>query len=280
MTTWWAVDVHPAQSQDSVAVAAWLVAHTNQALEERSDGALVATVQDEGAAGLLVQAAGRQWGERITVGQPRALEAVDWSTQWRAGLGPRRVGRLSIVPSWLMDEFDEDGPSLALDPESAFGSGEHGSTRAALFLLDRLLQPGDRVLDLGSGSGILTLAAIKLGAARAAGIDSDGDAIPVAQRNARRNDLTDTVAFVAGDAGALAPLLGPAELIVSNILRLANEALIPGILATLADGGCVIFSGMEVDEADDFRAALAAHRLVPVLETVDEGWWAVGAKRC
>jgi len=98
------------------------------------------------------------------------------------------------VPSWIEPPAD-GGPTVVLDPESAFGSGEHGSTRAALTLLERHLRPGDRVLDLGSGSGILTIAAAKLGAASAIGIENDAEANPVARRNAAHNDVTAAVTF-------------------------------------------------------------------------------------
>ena len=82
-----------------------------------------------------------------------------------------------------------------LDPETAFGSGEHGSTRAALTLLERHLVPGHRVLDLGSGSGILAIAAVKLGAAMAIGIENDAEANEVARRNAERNGVSPPSSF-------------------------------------------------------------------------------------
>jgi ribosomal protein L11 methyltransferase len=170
---------------------------------------------------------------------------VDWSTRWRDGLGARRFGRLTVVPSWVPHE-SADGPVVVLDPESAFGSGEHGSTRAALALLERHLRSGDRVLDLGSGSGILAIAAVKLGASRAVGIENDAEAIPVARRNAERNTTSGAVAFLEGDAGDLAPLLGPADLLLSNILRTVNTTLLPAIVAALRPGGLAIFSGMEL----------------------------------
>jgi ribosomal protein L11 methyltransferase len=203
---------------------------------------------------------------------------VDWTTRWREGLGARRFGRLTVVPSWL-DQPAGDGPTVVLDPETAFGSGEHGSTRAALVLLERHLRAGDRVLDLGSGSGILAIAAAKLGAARAVGIENDAEANPVAWRNARRNAVEDAVEFLDGDAGDLAPLLGPADLLLSNILRSVNTALLPAIVSSLRPGGLAIFSGMERAEAPIFRPVLAAAGLSARDEVEDAGWWAVAAAR-
>ncbi len=235
-------------------MGAWLVARTGQAVEERDDGTLVTFAEDERAADALVAALAAE-GEAPVATSRRPLEPVDWTTRWRDGLGPRHFGRLTVVPSWIELPAD-DGPAVVLDPESAFGSGEHGSTRAALTLLERHLRPGDRVLDLGSGSGILAIAAAKLGAASAVGIENDAEANPVAWRNAERNGVRTAVDFLEGDAGDLAPLLGPADLLLSNILRLVNTALLPAIVAALRPGGLAIFSGMEELEAPLFRPVL------------------------
>lgn len=274
MTPWWAVDVHVARKQRAPDVAEWLVGRTGQALEDRGDGSLVASLEAESPDSLLDELRSA-FGNEIDAISVRSVPLTDWSTSWREGLGPRTVGRLSLVPSWTEPESFPEGLTLILDPESAFGSGEHGSTRAAWTLLDRHLKPGDTVLDLGTGSGILALAAARLGARRAVGIEIDSDALPVAERNARRNALGHLVSFVEGDAGSLAPLLGPADIVLSNILRLANVALLPAINESLAPGATVIFSGMEQEEAELFLPELEAHGHRVVDETVDQGWWAV-----
>jgi ribosomal protein L11 methyltransferase len=274
--TWWAIDVRPDPSRREW-LGAWLVARTGQAVEERDDGTLVTFAEDERAADALVAALAVESGTPVETSR-RPLEAVDWTTRWRDGLGARRFGRLTVVPSWA-DEGVGGGPTVVLDPETAFGSGEHGSTRAALTLLERHLRPGDRVLDLGSGSGILAIAAAKLGAARAVGIENDAEANPVAWRNARRNAVHDVVEFLDGDAGDLAPLLGPADLLLSNILRTVNTALLPSIVSALRPGALAIFSGMECPEAHLFRPTLAAAALIVRDEVEDAGWWAVAAVR-
>lgn len=274
--SWWAIDVRPDPSRREW-VGAWLVARTGQAVEERDDGTLVTFAEDERAADALVAALAAQ-GEAPVATSRRPLEPVDWTTRWRDGLGPRHFGRLTVVPSWIEPPTD-DGPAVVLDPESAFGSGEHGSTRAALTLLERHLRPGDRVLDLGSGSGILAIAAAKLGAACAVGIENDAEANPVAWRNAERNGVRAAVDFLEGDAGDLAPLLGPADLLLSNILRLVNTALLPAIVAALRPGGLAIFSGMEELEAPLFRPVLETAGLAVRDEVTDTGWWAVAASR-
>ena len=274
--TWWAIDVRPDPARREW-TGAWLVARTGHAVEERDDGTLVTFAEDECAADALVAALAEESGVPVESSR-RALEAVDWTTRWRDGLGARRFGRLRVVPSWL-DDPPRDEPTVVLDPENAFGSGEHGSTRAALALLERHVRPGDQVLDLGSGSGILAIAAVKLGAARAVGIENDAEANPVAWRNARRNGVGDRVEFLDGDAGDLAPLLGPADLLLSNILRTVNTALLPAIVAATRPGGRVIFSGMERAEAELFRPVLPAAGLSALDEVEDAGWWAVSAVR-
>lgn len=275
--TWWAIDVRTAPDRREQ-VGAWLVAWTGQAVEEREDGTLVTFAPDEAAAGVLVAELTRsETSPPETTLRP--LETIDWSVRWRDGLGPRHFGRLTVVPSWVAGADAADPHTVVLDPESAFGSGEHGSTRAALTLLERHLREGDRVLDLGSGSGILAVAAAKLGASIAIGIENDAEATPVARRNAERNGADGRVSFLDGDAGDLAPLLGPTDLILSNILRIANTELLPAIVAALRPGGLAIFSGMEEAEALGFREALALGHFEVRDEVVDAGWWAVAAAR-
>lgn len=274
--SWWAIDVRTAADRRD-RLTAWLVARTGHAVEERDDGTLVTFAPDEAAADALVTELGCEV-DAMAETRRRLLEPVDWSTRWRDGLLPRHFGKLTVVSSWLPEAKAPDSHTVVLDPETAFGSGEHGSTRAALTLLERLLRPGQLVLDLGSGSGILAIAAVKLGAARAVGIENDPEAVPVAIRNAERNGVCGQVEFLEGDAGVLAALVGPAELILSNILRTANTALLPAIAEASAPESLVIFSGMEHTEAPDFRRTLSAAGFAVVEETVDSDWWGVAAR--
>ena len=209
--------------------------------------------------------------------EPPAGRAVDWSTRWRDGLGARRIGRLTIIPSWFPklgarsahhrarpgDRVRQRGARL--DPRGADAARAH-------------LRPGDRVLDLGSGSGILAIAAIKLGAARAIGIENDPEANEVAARNAARNGVGRTGRISRGRRGCLAPLLGPADLLLSNILRRSTPRSCRSSPA-LRPGGLAIFSGMEQAEADEFRPALAAAGFAEREEALDAGWWGVAAER-
>jgi ribosomal protein L11 methyltransferase len=275
--TWWSVEVRaPARHKD--ALGAWLVTRTGQAVEERDESTLVAFASGSEAAAHLVEEISRETEGRVET-EPRPIESIDWSHQWRQGLGIRRVGRLSIIPSWLPEAATPSPYDVVLDPETAFGSGEHGSTRVALILTDQLVRKGNAVLDLGSGSGILAIAAVKLGASRAWGIEIDPEAIAVAERNAARNQVDGRVEFLQGDAAALAPLLEPADLVLSNILRVENARLLPVISKALKPRGIGIFSGMEVAEADEFRQTLEHSGFSIVEEAIDSAWWGVAARR-
>ncbi len=276
--TWWAIDVRtPPDARERL--GAWLVARTGQAVEERDDGTLVTFAPDEQAAEDLIAEIARTAEGVAPETTRRKIDPVDWTTRWRDGLGARRFGRLTVTPSWAAEPADAAGPIVILDPETAFGSGEHGSTRVALTLLEHLVRPGHTVLDLGSGSGILAIAAAKLGACRAIGIEVDAEANVVAGRNAARNGVESAVEFLDGDARDLAPLLGPVDLVLSNILRSANTALLPAIADALRPAGLAIFSGMEVAEARLFLPALASSGFAAIHERTDTGWWGVAARR-
>lgn len=279
----YAIDVI-APEADRDAVAALLVERSGQAIEELDDGTLIAWAADESSANVLhdaVVALGIGHEARV-----RALATTDWTTEWKKGLGSRTVGRIIVTPSWVTVEAKAGEVVVVIDPETAFGSGEHGSTRGALLLLDRAMarhasrqaHQGARVIDLGSGSAILAIAAAKLGAARAFGIEFDVEANPVAERNVERNGVGDRVVILEGDASELAPLGAPADIVVSNILRNVNVLLLPAIKAALATRGVAIFAGMEVAEEVLFKPELEQAGFAVMDEAHDAGWWSCTAR--
>ena len=259
------------------ALAAWLVGRTGEAVLERPDGEVVGYVEDAGVDALAAEIQERE-GRDVPIGRS-VVPPVDWVTHWCDGMGARTVGRILLAPSWIAATPAAGQVRLTLDPETAFGSGEHGSTRGALLLLDRHLPPGARMLDLGSGSGILAIAAALLGAARAVGIELDGDAVPIAEANAEKNGVSDRVVFIHGDAGRSAALGAPADLVCSNILRNINVSLLPAIRDAMAPGAVAVFAGMEEAEAALFRPELSAAGFTAIDEARDEGWWSVAARR-
>jgi ribosomal protein L11 methyltransferase len=287
----WAIDVR-VEGAERESVAALLVQATGQAVEERDDGTLVGWAETkEGAekvrdAMLALSASEGCEVRGVAAAAVRALPPVDWTTEWKKGLAPRTIGRVVVTPSWVPVTPEAGQVVVTVDPETAFGSGEHGSTRGALLLLDRALQHpalrtshSARVLDLGSGSGILAIAALKLGAARAVAIEFDPEANPVAERNAERNGVADRMVILEGDAGALAPLGAPADIVISNILRSVNTILIPAIIAAMAPDAVAIFAGMEESEEHLFRPVLERAGLVVIDEVRDANWWSCCTRR-
>jgi ribosomal protein L11 methyltransferase len=271
--TWWAIHVVPDPARREV-VAQWLVNATGAAIAEREDGSLAGAAPSGEEASRIAGELEREFGLAASLAE---LPDADWSIRWREGIEPRRVGRLLIVPTWRRDAEPEIMARVVIDPENAFGSGEHGSTRGALALLDRHVQPGVRVLDLGSGSGILSIAAVILGARSSIGVECDAEANTVAERNAESNGVSGKVRFLTGDAATLAPVAGPADLVLSNILRTVNVTLLPAIRQSLAPGGIVIFAGMEDQESELFRGPLREAGFSVVDEWRDAGWWSVAA---
>jgi ribosomal protein L11 methyltransferase len=273
---WWRV-VFAAPPGTADAIAGMIVAATGSGVEELADGALTTTLESEAAARDLIDRVAQHFPGASAICS--ATASIDWSTRWRDGIMTRRFGRLLLTPSWLPVAPTAGDVVITIDPESAFGSGEHGSTRGALALLERHLQRGDRVLDLGSGSGILSIAAVALGARSAIGFEIDEPSIPVADTNARRNGVDGAISFISGDAADLAPLAGPVEVVCSNILRTVNVVLLPAIAAALIPGGIAIFAGMEAPEAPLFEPVLAAGGFDSLDTVIDDGWWSVAAKR-
>lgn len=275
-SAWWRLTI-TADPAILDTIAATVVAATGQGVEELRRGVVATVLDSERHARELAVSLEQHFSlEAVSV---ERCAAVDWLTHWRDGIITRTFGRLVLTPSWLPATPVADQVVVTIDPESAFGSGEHGSTRGALALVERHLRPGDRVLDLGSGSGILSIAAAKLGARRAVGIDVDPEAIAVADANARKNSVAGAAIFLLGGAGELAPLVAPAEVICSNILRSVNTLLLPVVCRSLADRGTAIFAGMEVPERGLFLPVLESHDLEPVDELDDAGWWSVAARR-
>jgi ribosomal protein L11 methyltransferase len=279
----WAIDVIAPEAERE-AVGALLVDRTGQAIEELEDGTLIAWAADERTA-VAVRDQIIAKGEGYEA-QVRPLADTDWTTEWKKGLGPRTVGRIVVTPSWVPVDAKPGEVVVVVDPETAFGSGEHGSTRGALLLLDRAMarhasrqaHQGARVLDLGSGSGILAIAAAKLGAARAVAIEFDPEANPVAERNVERNEVSDRVVILEGDAGELAMLGAPADIVVSNILRNVNVLLLPAIKRAMSPRGVAIFAGMEEAEQVLFKPELEQAGLVVMDDVRDAGWWSCTAR--
>lgn len=214
--------------------------------------------------------------DRLGLDVSAELESIpeqDWVRQTQAQFDPIRItDRLWIVPSWH-EPPRPDAVNIALDPGLAFGTGSHPSTRLCLVWLANHLHGGETVLDYGCGSGILAIAAAKLGAARVVGVDIDPQAVTAAQDNALRNQVQ--AQFFLPDA---APPM-QADLLVANILTNPLKALAPLLAGRVRTGGQLLLSGILDAQARDVIATYTPWFDIS-LAGMQDGWALLaGARR-
>lgn len=199
----------------------------------------------------------------------------DWALTWKRGLRPRRLTpRLVVKPTWAEFAATPGDVVIDIDPQMAFGTGEHATTRGCLRLLDAVLAPGDRVLDVGSGSAILAIAAARLGAAHVWAVESDADANLNARENIAQNGVEPvvTLAEATADATWLAAQQ-PFDLILANILSGVIRPLLPAFASALRPTGRLIVSGiLQTEHEQVVRAAAAAGFQLERVDAEDE-WW-------
>jgi ribosomal protein L11 methyltransferase len=186
----------------------------------------------------------------------RRLQQTDWENAWKRYFFVRHVGtRLVIVPSWRRYDPKPDEVVLDLDPGMAFGTGVHPTTRLCLVLLEKHLRAGTRVLDLGTGSGILAIAAAKLGAAQVDAVDLETTAVRVATENVARNGVASVVRVYQGDAARALDAVRY-DLVLANINLRVIQPLLPILAPRLAELGCAILSGVLREHEPILRHAL------------------------
>ncbi|MEP7065761.1 MAG: 50S ribosomal protein L11 methyltransferase [Gemmatimonadota bacterium] len=201
------------------------------------------------------------------------LGEVDWSTRWVTRVGVQRIGRIAVAPPWMGDAIADAEIPILIEPAMAFGTGEHETTRGVLTLMQSLVTPGALVADLGSGSGVLAIAAAKLGAGRVVAIEMDPDAIGNAVENVERNGVAGQVSVLQGDAAALLPLIAPVSLILANIISSVITELSPAMHRALPPGGRAVISGILVSERDQLLSSLAVDGWCVEFELREGEWW-------
>lgn len=185
----------------------------------------------------------------------------DWLSGWRSHFGVLQIGRrLLIKPSWETVTVAPGQLVIVIDPQMAFGTGEHPTTRFCLQALEDLVQEGDLVLDVGTGSGILAIAAVKLGAKRVLGLDIDPQAIATARENALINGVSRQVDFSCSslDPGVRSKRF---DRVVANINSEVSLPLLPEVKRVLKSKGHIILSGFLVAEEEFLRRSLSANGL-------------------
>jgi ribosomal protein L11 methyltransferase len=208
----------------------------------------------------------------------RTLEEKAWSEAWRDHFQTLNVAPgLVIVPSWEKHEAEEGEVVVVLEPGAAFGTGGHPTTRLCLRALVRHLRPGDRVIDVGCGSGILAIAAAVLGASHVLATDNDVAALPIAQANAKRNAVADRIRFLEADL--LTGISGPWDLVVCNIVAEEVIRLAESLPSLLSRGARCIVSGFVGASIARVEDALSGAGLTMLETPGEEGWAACVAMR-
>ena len=193
------------------------------------------------------------------------VEEQNWVQLTQAQFDPIRVSdRLWIVPSWH-EAPDPEAIVLVLDPGMAFGTGSHPTTRLCLEWLERTVTEGVSVLDYGCGSGILAIAAARLGATEVLGVDIDRQAVTAAKDNAERNNVN------ARFDDSAKEIKGQYDIVVANILSNPLKALAPAICSHVRPGGRLALSGILAEQADDLIACYAPYVPLSIADTRD-GW--------
>ncbi len=242
-----------------------------RAIEERQVGSAIelwAVLGDSAASTAFVD----RWRDRWTA----RVEVVDLtpSDTWKRYSEPVIVNeKLVIVPAWMNFREKERFPFIvSIDPEESFGLGDHPTTRIVADLLCRLMAPESSVLDMGTGSGVLSIVAAVLGARRVVGIDRAIGAVAVAQRNAERNTVSEVTEF---SEGSTVPIGEQFDFVAANILAPVLLDLCEPIVRSVEPGGTIILSGLHIDRRQDVINRYVAEGCRLVDDLVLEGWCGV-----
>jgi ribosomal protein L11 methyltransferase len=200
-----------------------------------------------------------------------SVDDSDWTEAWKQGYAPQRIGRIVIVPSWLDEPINPGELAIRLDPGMAFGTGLHPTTRGCLELLQRVGPMPDRCLDVGTGSGILGLAALRLGAGHVVGLDTDPIAVTAATANAALNQLADRFEARQGTLPDQAPE-GPFPLVLANLVASILIELASALAVSTAARGTLIASGIIAPRADEVLASFGAAGF-HLIDRLDDGEW-------
>ena len=195
---------------------------------------------------------------------------TDWTRAWRSFFRPvYPTPRMAICPPWDRVPDPPGGFTIAIDPQMAFGTGHHETTRLALLGLEKKIMSGDRVLDVGTGSGILSIAAVKLGASEVIAVDIEADAIENARANCVLNDVDAQVVLMQCSAHAVSGIF---DVVVANMISSILFHIIPELAKRLCPEGCAILGGILDREREAFCAVLDRANLV-LDEMIEDGEW-------
>ncbi len=211
------------------------------------------------------------------------VDEEDWANAWKAHYQPIRLGkRILIRPLWIELDVHPNDIHIALDPGMAFGTGTHPTTQLCLEALEDTVTNGIKVLDLGSGSGILAIAAAKLGAVDVLALDNDPVAVKSSIENIEVNGVADKITAQEGSLETVLHSARRFDLIVVNILaRIIIQMCADGLGNIVRPGGIAIFSGLTFEQVEDVEAALKSAGLIPYKrrQQVDGDWMVIECRR-
>ena len=209
----------------------------------------------------------------------REVEQEDWENAWKEHFNVLHVGkRVVIKPTWREFEAAPTDVIVELDPGMAFGTGHHPTTKMCIEMLEERLRTGDRVLDVGCGSGILAIAAVKLGASGVVGLEVDPEAAGVARVNIRHNGVAETARVLDGTLPHSQVPSQVFDLVVVNISARVILSMAPHLVAATRPGGALIASGMLEDRGAEVANALVTHGAEIERRMVEEDWVTVLAQ--
>ena len=201
--------------------------------------------------------------------EPEGVEQEDWQNAWKKYYHAMDIGeRLAIVPGW--EDYRTDRIRIVMDPGMAFGTGTHHTTSMCMEYLEEIITPQAEVFDVGTGSGILSIAAAKLGAKNIVAVDIDANAVRIAKENIAGNGLSEVIAVKEGDL--LHGTEGKADVIIANIIADIIIMLLPDVAQKLKADGKFLASGIIEEREDDIKQAAAASGL-KVVSTRHKGGW-------
>ncbi len=259
--TFWQIVVRAADAEQAERLAAEAYAAGATGLEERErENQITLILYAPTAAAEAVRDALAEAAPGIRIEPPVEVPEIDWPEKWKAGLTATIISpRLLIRPPFVSVALLPAQAEIVIDPGQAFGTGEHPSTHLALDWIDELaptLKSGARILDVGTGTGILSLAAAKLGPAVPVAFDTDSLATSAARENARTNGLGERLRLFTGGLEAIGGVAF--DLVVANLLKTEMLPLFGAIAARLGVGGQAVFSGLLEIECESVGEALRA----------------------
>ena len=204
----------------------------------------------------------------------RAVADEDWSETWKEFFHTEKIGERTVIkPTWEDYEAKAEEIVVELDPGAAFGTGQHTTTALCIRALETLVKPGMTVFDVGTGSGVLSIVAAKLGAGRVEAVDFDPVAVRIAAENVRQNSVANIVR--TGQSDLLKSVEGKADLIIANIIADIIVCLFGEVKESLAAGAWMLLSGIIEDRLHDVTKAAARHGFHVERIEEEKGWAAV-----